>query len=155
MFGKLCRATGLRSGAMLCPRSIALCTHWSIEEVVWCLDLRVEFCDRFKNRACHLFRTKPALTAVTTAARLGVAAGLPQRAPKHRPRPHRRPMLPRRALDSGAAALVACCHALARSSHRRGQRAASGLWQLCLAVASRGTLVTLHATHCRARQWSR
>jgi len=62
---------------MLCPRSIALCTHWSIEEVVWRLDLRVEFCDRFKNRARHLFWTKPALTAVTTAARLGVAAGLP------------------------------------------------------------------------------
>ena len=60
---------------MSCPRSIALCTHWSIEEMVWHLDLQVEFWNRFKNHARHLVRTKPALTVVTTAARLGITAG--------------------------------------------------------------------------------
>ena len=55
MFGNLCRAIGLGSGAMSWPRSIAPRTLLRIEELVWCLDLRVGFCDKFKKRACHLF----------------------------------------------------------------------------------------------------
>ena len=43
--------------------------------MVWRLDLRVGFCDSFKNCARHLFRTEPVLAAVTAVAQFGAAAG--------------------------------------------------------------------------------
>ena len=90
--------------------SVVLRTILRLKELVWRLDLRREFCDRFKNRARHLFRA--------------MLRGL------------RSPLLPR-------------LPATAR------MRTAHGSCQLCLAIASRGTLVALHATHRRARHWSR
>jgi len=49
-------------------RSIALRTHWSMEEVVWRLDHWAGFRAYFKNRARHLYSNRAALAAVTTAA---------------------------------------------------------------------------------------
>jgi len=37
--------------------SVVLRTFLRLKELVWRLNLRREFCDRFKNRARHLFRT--------------------------------------------------------------------------------------------------
>ena len=57
--------------------SIVLRTLLRLKELVWRLDHWVGFRDCFKNRARHLLWTKPALTAVTTAAWPGTAAGSP------------------------------------------------------------------------------
>ena len=78
--------------------SVVLHTLLRLKELVRRLDLRREFCDRFKNRARHLFRA--------------MLRGL------------RSPLLPR-------------LPATAR------KRTAHGSCQLCLAIASCGTLVAL------------
>ena len=90
--------------------SVVLRTLLRLKELVRHLELRGEFCDRFKNRARHLFRTS-----------------------QRRPRSPQKPRL-----------LATACK---RTTH--------GFYQLYLAVASRGTLAVLYATHRRARHWSR
>ena len=100
-------------------RSIALRTYWSIEEVVWRLDLRVGFFDNFKKRACHLFRTEPVLAVVTAAARPGAAAGLPSACRRASRILTAAPVLAPRAHGPSLLAMAAGHHALARDSHRR------------------------------------
>ena len=82
--------------------SVVLHTLLRLKKLVWRLDLRRGFCDRFKNRARHLLWTS-------------------QRWP-------RSPLLP-------------WLPATAR------MRTVHGSCQLCLAVASRGTLVVLRVVH--------
>ena len=74
--------------------SIAPHTHWSIEEVVLRLDLRVGFRDSFKKRARHLFWTGPALAASSltpcaSTPRIGPrAAARADVSARHSPRTH-------------------------------------------------------------------